>query len=139
MQGAAPFDAVRLMDAWLSAIAADVSTDPVAVKVARHKPAGLSDACWTAGGQKIAEPAVYGQGRCNDLYPTWGDARIAAGAPLTDNVLKCTLKAFDPRDYEQSLTSDQIARLRAVFPTGVCDWTRPGIGERVVRETWRRF
>ena len=62
-----------------------------------------------------------------------------AGAPLTDNVLKCTLKPLDPRDYQQSLSADQMARLRAVFPSGVCDWSKPGVGEQVVREAWRRF
>jgi hypothetical protein len=133
------FNAVRLMDTWLTGITADTSSDPAPVKIARHKPAELVDACWTSEGDKIAEPAIYGRGRCNDLYPTWGDPRMAAGAPLTDNVLKCTLKPLDPRDYKQPLTADQIARLRKVFATGVCDWSKPGVSEQIVRETWRRF
>jgi hypothetical protein len=135
----APFNAIRLMDAWLTALGTDTSNDPIQTRITRAKPAELVDACWTANGEKIAEPATYGSGRCNELYPTWGDARIAAGSPLTDNVLKCTLKPFDARDYKQALTADQIARLRAVFSAGVCDWSKPGVSEQVVRETWRRF
>jgi hypothetical protein len=30
------------------------------------------------------------------------------------------------------LTDDQLARLRKVFPMGVCDWSRPGIGQQRV-------
>ena len=29
-----------------------------------------------------------------------------------------------------SFTNAQWARLRATFPTGVCDWSRPGIAQQ---------
>jgi hypothetical protein len=46
------------MDRWLDQIAADTSNLPRAQKVVRARPADLTDACWTADGKKIAEPAV---------------------------------------------------------------------------------
>ena len=64
---------------------------------------------------------------------------MAAGAPLTDDVLKCTLKQIDPKDYERPLTADQSARLKGIFTSGVCDYSRPGVEQQVVRETWRKY
>jgi hypothetical protein len=140
LQGAFPVDRVRLMDSWLDNIAKDHSKDSAAVKVARNKPPEVADACWTETGEKIVEPASYtGGGRCNQLYPPNADPRIAAGGPLADNILKCTLKPIDPKDYSQALTPDQLARLKAVFPEGVCDYSRPGVGQQRFDGVWRRY
>jgi hypothetical protein len=38
------------------------------------------------------------------------------------------LKALDPADYNASFTPDQWASLQSVFPTGVCDFAKPGVG-----------
>jgi hypothetical protein len=104
------------------------------------RPADLVDACWTAEGERIAEPFVYGgKGRCNELYPAHADPRLVAGAPLTNDVLKCALKAIDTKEYKQPLTAEQVARLKAVFPQGVCDYTRPGVGQENKPEPWKRF
>jgi len=106
----------------------------------RDKPADLADACWTEQGEKIVEPQTYdGTGRCNQLYPAHADPRIVAGSPLTDEVLKCQLKPISAADYTQPLTPDQMAKLKATFPQGVCDYTRPGIAQQHVDGTWRRY
>ena len=60
-----------------------------------------------------------------------------AGGPLAANVLKCQLKPIAARDYAR-FSPDEFARLRRIFPTGVCDWTKPGVGQvRVV--PWASF
>jgi hypothetical protein len=138
--GADRVDPIRLVDAWLDNIANDKSEDSSAVKVARNKPADAVDACWSPTGEKIVEPASYtGDGRCNELYPPHADPRIAAGGPLTDDILKCTLKPIDPSDYEEVLTAGQINRLETVFPDGVCDYTQPGVERVSPTDAWRRF
>jgi hypothetical protein len=135
-----PADPIRMMDAWLDAIAKDRSNDPAAVKVARNRPADVTDACFSERGEKIIEPASYtGTGRCNQMYPPHADPRIAAGGPLTDDILKCELKRIDPTDYAQPLTTDQMTRLKAVFPSGVCDYSRPGVEQRRASASWRRY
>jgi Tannase-like family of unknown function (DUF6351) len=73
------------------------------------------------------------------LYPAHTDPRIVAGAPLTDDILKCALKPVDPKDYSQQPTPDQIAGLKAVFPQGVCDYSRPGIAQQRVDGVWHRY
>ena len=53
-----------------------------------------------------------------------------AGGPLAENILKCQLKPLDPSDYPAVPSPAQLARLAAVFPTGVCDWSKPGVGQQ---------
>ncbi|MBZ5607118.1 MAG: DUF6351 family protein [Acidobacteriia bacterium] len=135
-----PGELLELMNQWLDHIGADTSSSTTAAKVAHDKPADLADACWTEQGEKITEPLTYdGKGRCNQLYPAHADARIVAGSPLTDEVLKCELKPVTAKDYTQPLTPDQMARLKAAFPQGVCDYTRPGVSQQRVEGAWRRY
>ena len=137
---AAQVNTIRMVDAWLDAIANDRSSDSPAVKVARNKPVDVADACFSDQGEKIVEPASYtGGGRCNQMYPPHATPRIAAGGPLTDDILKCELKAIDRKAYTQPFTEDQMARLKAAFPKGVCDYSRPGVEQRRVSETWKRY
>jgi len=77
--------------------------------------------------------------RCNALFPYAGDARLVAGAPATDDVLKCTLKPVDPKDYAVALAPEQFAQLRKVFPDGVCDYAKPGLGQTAKVTTWAVF
>lgn len=127
------------MSKWLDGIAADpapLSPD----KVVRHKPQEAVDACWTTEGEKIAEPATFeGKGKCNTLYPVHGEPRLAAGAPLTNDVVKCQLKPIDYADYEPRFTTAQKQRLAAIFPTGVCDYRKPGVGQVALQGTYQRY
>jgi len=61
-----------------------------------------------------------------------------AGGPLDANVLKCQLKVPDAKDYPGSLTASDLQRLRAIFPSGVCDWSKPGVGQTRVLP-WASF
>lgn len=124
------------MDAWLSAIAADRRHGDGRSKMLRNRPADLSDGCWTPAGERIAAPLAWrGAGPCDTLYPSFGDTRIAAGAPLRNDVLKCQLKPLRTSGF----TAGQAARLRAVFPGGVCDYSRPGVGFRGLAGVWQSY
>lgn len=129
-----------LMDRWLDNIAADKSSRSVLEKTVAARPEGLADMCWDENGDPIIEKRIYGDnGRCNQLYPPHGDSRIAAGEPIANDILKCALKPVNPGDYVHPLSEEQLTRLRAVFPQGVCDYTRPGIGQGLVQGTWRKY
>ena len=134
-------DALRQMDRWLENLAADTSADPPADRVARAKPAELTDACWSRDEEplKIVEPQVRGSGRCEELYPSSPSPREVAGAPLASDIAKCQLKPVDPADYAVSFSPDELDRLRGIFPDGVCDWTRPGVGQTGLKGTWLTF
>jgi Tannase-like family of unknown function (DUF6351) len=131
---------VPKMDQWLDAISKDTSQRSLTEKIAAARPADITDACWSDEGERIVEKRSYdGNGRCNQLYPPHGDPRIAAGEPLKEDILKCTLKPIDPKDYVHPLTTDQLARLKAIFPSGVCDYTVPGVGQGSLQKTWRTY
>jgi hypothetical protein len=131
---------VPKMDQWLDNLAKQPSKVATLAAIVAARPADLADACWSEGGEKIIEKRTYdGQTRCNQLYPPRGDPRIAAGEPLTEDVLKCTLKPPDRKDYAHPLSDQQWARLKTIFPLGVCDYTRPGIGQGPMQGTWRKY
>ena len=135
-----PGELLTQMNLWLDNIAKDNSDSSAAVKAARDKPSSLSDACWTQAGERIVEPLTWdGKGRCNELYPAHADPRIVAGSPLTDEVLKCELKPVSAADYTQTLTPEQMEQLKAAFPEGVCDYSRPGVAQQHVEGTWHRY
>lgn len=95
---------------------------------AHAKPAAAVDGCWTADGTRIDEPATLdGPGKCNQLYPSHSTPRLTAGAPLTDDVMKCQLKPIDAKDYTVKFSDAELQQLRQVFPAGVCDYSKPGV------------
>jgi hypothetical protein len=121
------------MDRWLRNIQDDDSGLSAAAKVVANKPADLIDACYTpdAAPIKIEEPQTFdGPGQCNQLYPSFPAPRMVAGGPLASDVVKCTLKALDPADYQVAFTASGWSRLQAIFPTGVCDWNEPGVEQQ---------
>jgi hypothetical protein len=131
---------VPTMDQWLDNLAQDTSHRSPIEKIAAAKPAGLTDACWTEDGEKIVEKRIYdGEGRCNQLVPPHADPRIMAGESVAEDVLKCALKSVNPQDYAHPFTAEQWARLKTMFPQGVCDFSRPGVGQVSLGETWRSY
>jgi hypothetical protein len=64
---------------------------------------------------------------------------MVAGGPLTNDVLKCQLKPLDPADYEVEFSEAEWDRLRSTFASGVCDWSKPGVGQTVAPRTWLSF
>jgi hypothetical protein len=123
------------IERWLTAISTDTSNLPAYEKVVKHKP--VQDGCWPVPkeGQPptfIVEPQTFGHApdsQCNTVYPSYAAVRHVAGGPLDGNVLKCQLEPIDAKDYTPQLTEAQEQQLRRVFPTGVCDFSKPGVNQ----------
>ena len=64
---------------------------------------------------------------------------MVAGGPMTNDVLKCQLKRVRAEDYKVKFASADIARLQKIFPDGVCDWSKPGVGQQPPKGTWQTF
>ncbi|HLZ77353.1 DUF6351 family protein [Phenylobacterium sp.] len=127
------------MTKWLDALAAD-PTPLTHAKVVKHKPAEAKDAWFDASGVKHDEKATWdGPGGYNAAYPNHSEPRIQAGAPIANDVLKCRLKPIKAADYKVKFSSAQMARLKAIFPTGVCDFSKPGIGQVALKGTYQRY
>ncbi len=138
-KGGSSAEAFDQMGKWLRAVKADDSHHTLAQKIAADRPADLKDACWANGLKYEEEQTAFGNGACNTFYPAGTTPRMAAGGPLVDDIAKCQLKPLNPADYGVSFTAEQWARLGAIFPEGVCDWTKPGVGQQPLAGTWLSF
>lgn len=116
--------AFALVDEWLARIEADDADLALAEKVRRNRPSAAVDTCWFEG-RPVTDQAV-----CRALFPYFGDPRIAAGGPLSDDVLKCRRTPLERSDYRVKFTDAQWQRLQIAFPDGVCDYRQPAIGSR---------
>ena len=127
-------DNLDLMDKWLTGIQDDNKPARSALeKVVRNKPAEAMDACYTASLEKITDQAT-----CKEMFPYFSEPRLVAGASAGNDVLKCQLRSIDRKDYKQPLTDAQLASLKALFPQGVCDYSKKGIGQRTP-DTWLTY
>jgi len=130
------------LDQWLANVEADTTDRPVEEKIRSGKPLTAIDRCLSTAGATDADVAAnipLDSPACPVKYQ--GSPRQAAGGPLSENVLKCRTKPLDfaSADYAGvTFTADQQARLAAVFPTGVCDWTRNGVAQ-VPARGWTTF
>ena len=133
--------ALLQMDQWLANLEADDGDGPRIDQVIGAKPADLVDACWTRDDDptRIVEEQVRGSGRCEALYPSAPAPREVAGAPVASDVIKCELKSIDMGDYGAGFTTEQEAELREIFADGVCDWTKPGVGQTDLGGTWLKY
>jgi hypothetical protein len=134
-------EGLALIDRWLTNLSADSSSRPMAEKLAAARPKELVDSCHPAKGGSLlgASEQVTDLARCKQLFPFAGDARIAAGSPLTIDVFKCQLRPVSPADYKAAPTADQLAKLKAIFPDGVCDFSKPGVEQVAMAGTWAVF
>ncbi len=131
-------DPIYAMDRWLTALAQTAPSDPMATRLAKARPADVADTC-VVGGQRIVGDGVYDQGPCRDSFPVFGNTRTAAGGPVRDDIVKCALKPVAASDYPATFTTAQLDRLKQIFPSGVCDFTKPGVGQVPQDHLWPTF
>lgn len=134
-------EAIVKMDRWITAIKSDARDIPQIDKVVQNKPTDVQEGCYT----RDATPAFIAQTQtreqdgattCNQLYPTNSFPREVAGAEVAADLIKCQLKPLAPADYAVSFTPAQWTRLQAAFPSGVCDWSKPGVEQQGLLGTW---
>jgi hypothetical protein len=132
--------AITQMDRWLTAIERDTSHARTIDKIVRAKPAELQEGCNT----RTANPEFVAQkldrdpaSTCERLYPSGSFPREVAGADVAADVIKCRLTAPDRADY--AFTDAEWTRFQRAFPSGVCDYARPGVEQQDLAGTWLRF
>ncbi|MDP2285810.1 MAG: DUF6351 family protein [Pseudohongiella sp.] len=109
--------------------------------VAGNRPATAVDACFATDGSLIAQGSDVWSGvlddsepgSCTQAFPLYSTSRIVAGGPIEGSVFKCALKPLDTALSDGTYgswvpDSQQIERLRSVFPEGVCDYTQADQG-----------
>ena len=144
-------DGFRVMDRWVRRIQRTGD-------VAGSRPAQAADTCWNTDGSRIARgddvwngaveliesgAGADGEipdeidgtpvGKCAAAFPLHSTSRIVAGGPVTGDVYKCHTKPVadaiaDGTYGDWTPTAEEQARLEAIFPNGVCDYSQPSIG-----------
>ncbi len=123
---------------WVAAYKTDASAALQRDKVIKAKPSEAVDGCYTlsTSPQFQAETQTLSStgaaGTCNAIWPSWSYPRAQAGASVAADKLKCDLKPIAASDYAVTFTTIQLTRLSAIFPSGVCDWSKAGVNQTAV-------
>jgi len=101
-------DPTTVMERWLNRVSADHRSLAFSAKLVADKPKAAHDII----------TRHYNMG-----------TREAAGGPLASDVLQCRLAPLRRSQFQARFTAAQWRALRRTFPKGVCDWSKPGIGQ----------
>jgi hypothetical protein len=129
--------ALEVIDEWMSNMRAHPERSAGA-----NRPPRAVDSCFEVDGSLMhAGSAVWEGvidkskplGACAAVFPMYTTSRIVAGGPLEGGIFKCALKsvdtAMDDGTYGAvAFNAEQKARLKAIFPDGVCDYDKPDQG-----------
>jgi hypothetical protein len=128
--------ALEVIEEWMTNIEANPEAG-----VAANRPAAAVDSCFDNDGELIAagEDVWNGilddlaPGACTDVFPIYSNSRMVAGAPIEGGIFKCALQSVDDALAAGLYGSwtpneEQRARLDAIFPDGVCDYSQPDLG-----------
>ncbi|MFI5698177.1 DUF6351 family protein [Kribbella sp. NPDC051586] len=127
--------AVDSMDRWLTVLDADGTSRPRIDKIVAAKPDELVEGC-RGPSEFIAQPLNRDPAsQCEQLFPSASFPREVAGAGVAADVIKCKLRAPVRSEYP-GFTDAQWMRLRTIFRGGVCDWSKPGVGQQPLAGTW---
>jgi Tannase-like family of unknown function (DUF6351) len=114
------------MDRWLTAVESDSRSVARSQKIIEDKPADIHDQCTDGAGQVIPNQQV-----CQLINPIFTTPRMVAGEGIETDVNKCRLKPLRRSDYlPVQFTDEDWAKLTQAFPTGVCDWSEPGVDQQ---------
>jgi hypothetical protein len=123
--------ALLAMDRWLANVEKDGSDKTLAQKIVVDRPRDIQDRCSQIPGLQLI-PGPKGRQLCEvDIVRTaLGTPRTMAGGDDTGDVNACQLKPLRRADYTMTFSDEQWAALTRAFPAGVCDWSKPGIGQQ---------
>lgn len=132
--------ALDVMDEWVKS-----NKSKHGRKTRSVKPEDAMDMCFYSDGSVLyaGRDAWDGilnnnpKGPCTLAFPIFSTSRIISGDSIKGDVFKCALKPVDEAlsdgTYSEVVFTDaERARLNDVFPTGVCDYTKPDVGKLVL-------
>jgi hypothetical protein len=134
-------DVLEILDDWMAKL-----RGKSAQQVVKDKPAAAVDTCFNEDGTVFySGPDAWDgivndkpKGPCTMAFPIYSTSRIQAGGDIKGDIFKCALKpvkkALTDGTYGGvEFTEDQRQRLKAIFPSGVCDYSRADVGKPPAR------
>jgi hypothetical protein len=125
-------EAVLAMNRWLGRVHADHRSVGLPAKIIQDKPTDIVDRCTDGSGTDLPAQA------CDETVSAYGTPRMAAGMPMSDDILECHLQPLRKSSYPVTFTAAQWATLERVFPQGVCNYDKPGVDQRPTIP-WRTY
>jgi hypothetical protein len=124
------------MNAWLGAIEADKTAGrTLEEKVNADRPASVRDRCSSKevsegllemvelNGEKICKSSLY--------EAKFAIGRMVAGESIAADNLECRLTPLNRSAYGSiAFTEEEWTTLQRTFPTGVCDFSQPAVGQQ---------
>jgi hypothetical protein len=124
-------EAVVTMDTWLSNVEADTRKKvTLQEKVAQDRP--THDKCSNIEGiQEVNVPGIGPVCENPTAQTRFSTPRVISGEDIATDKQKCQLKPLLQSDYYPiSFTAEQWSALQKAFPTGVCDFSKPGVNQK---------
>ena len=121
------------IDRWLAVVEKDGSTKPLSQRIIDDKPADIHDQCTDGAGTVIPNQQV-----CQLINPVFSTPAVEAGESIATDTMKCQLKPLRRSDYNVQFTPDEWTSLQKAFPSGVCDWSKPGV-DQTGAVPWRTY
>lgn len=134
-----PVEAFHAVDRWLTRVERDHRHLSLATKIAGDRPADVTDRCANVPGVELVSGPDGPICQSSTLQTHLGTPRTVAGGDDANDHNVCVLKPLRRADVRATFTDAEWATLEEVFPHGVCDWARPGVGQRLRNQTWLTY
>ena len=122
------------MDEWLAAVEKDTRDVPLAQKIIEDKPRVARATAARRRRAATCPPSV-----CDATVQSYSDPRIEAGMPLDRRHDQVRAQAAAQSHYlPLQFTDAEREALQGAFPTGVCDYSKPGV-DRVPTVPWLTY
>ena len=125
-------EALGVMDEWMR----NMRLAP-GKGIVGNKPTKAVDSCFDLQGKPIyaggdAWSGILDSaapGTCTQRFPLYGTSRTVAGAPIEGGIYSCARKPVEQAVADGAYApwlpgAEDVARLKSIFPQGVCDYTR---------------
>jgi Tannase-like family of unknown function (DUF6351) len=124
-------EALLTVDKWLSSVEADARPLSLEEKVAQDRPAQAHDKCSNIEGlEQVSVPGIGPVCENPTLQTKFSTPRVISGEDIATDKQKCQLKPLVRSDYYPlQFTDEQFAALQKAFPSGVCDFSKPGVSQ----------
>jgi len=120
------------MDHWLSAVEGDTRNLTLAEKVQKDRPANVHDQCSNIEGvEQVSVPGVGPVCQLPLAETRFSTPRVISGEDIATDKQKCQLKPLTQADYYPvQFTAEQWSQLQRALPSGVCDFSKPGVSQK---------
>ena len=118
-------EALLAMDRWLEGVQKDPRSKSQAAKIIADKPKDITDQCSNGDGAEVSATLCP-----SSEVPVYGTPRMVAGDAITTDNDECALGPLDRTSYKVTFTDAEWAQMQQIFPTGVCNYSKPGVSQQ---------